>query len=406
MKLFHETLENLRIALESVRTNKLRSTLATLGIVIGVFTATLMAAAISGLSKSLKNSISAIGSDVIYIQRYSWGPSEEWWKVRSRRPVSLTEARRLQERATVAEDVAFEAGSGGSVTYRNSSATGVIVMGNTASSANVRGLDIAEGRFLSEAEVAGERPVCVLGYELADRFFPFGGATGEQVSLNGQNYQVVGVLEKLGGFAFANLDNQVTIPITRFIHDFTRDPDLTISVKIGDTDDLEEIQEELRFIMRTVRKVPPGEEDDFAVNNQNAILDVFGEITTIVGTAGLSLTSLSLLVGGIGIMNVMFVSVTERTREIGVRKALGAKRRAILTQFLLEAIVICIIGGLLALGLAWPITLLMQQWLPATISPEIAALALSIAAVTGVVAGFLPAWRAARLNPVDALRSE
>jgi putative ABC transport system permease protein len=406
MKAWHETIESLRIAFDSVRSNKLRSALATLGIVIGVFTATLMAAAIAGLSTSLQNSISAIGSDVVYIQRFGWGPSEEWWKIRARRPISLHDARRLAERATMAEAVSFEGGTGGSVTYRNSSATGVIVMGNTASSAYVRGLVVKEGRFFTEAEVDGERPVCVLGFELADRFFPYGSAPGEWISLQGRRYQIVGVLEKLGGFAFANLDNQVAIPVTRLVRDFSREPDLSIAIKIGDPEMLDEIQEELRYIMRTVRKVEPGEDDDFSINNQNALLDVFSQITTVVGTAGLSLTSLSLLVGGIGIMNVMFVSVTERTREIGVRKALGATRRAILTQFLLEAAVICVLGGIVALGLAWPVTLVVQNWLPARISPGVAGIALGVAALTGIIAGFLPAWRAARMNPVDALRSE
>lgn len=406
MRVWHETYESLRIAIDSVRSNKLRSALATLGIVIGVFTATLMATAIAGLSTSLQNSISAIGSDVIYIQRFDWGPSDEWWKVRARRPISLNEAKRLAERATMAEAVSFEGGTGGSVTYENSSATGVFIAGNSASSAYVRGLDIKEGRFFTEAEVDGQRPVCVLGAALAERFFPYGGGVGQQMSIQGKGYQVVGVLDTLGGFAFANLDNQVAVPITSLAKDFVRDPDLTIAVKIGSQDELDEVQEELRYIMRTVRKVEPGEDDDFAINNQNAILDIFSQITTVVGTAGLSLTSLSLLVGGIGIMNVMFISVTERTREIGVRKALGARRSAILTQFLLEAAVICMIGGALALGLAWPVTIVVQTWLPAKITWSIACIALAVATLTGIVAGFLPAWRAARLNPVDALRNE
>lgn len=406
MKLWREITENFRIALESVRTNKLRSFLATLGIVIGVFTATLMATAITGLGKAFENSISAIGSDVIYIQRFSWGPSEKWWKVRARRPISLMQARRLAERADMAEAVSYESGMGGTVKYQDRTASNVYVMGNVAASVVVRGLTLKEGRFLTESEVDGERPVCVLGSDLAKSLFPYESGVGEWVKVNDRRYQVVGTLDKMGELIFANLDYQVIIPVTRMIADFTREPDLTVAVKTGDANSLDEMQEELRWIMRTVRGVEPGEEDDFSVNNQNALLDIFGQFTAVIGTAGLSMTGLALLVGGIGIMNVMFVSVTERTREIGVRKALGAKRRAILSQFLMESAVICLMGGIIALALAWPITLVMQKWLPASISPMIAVIALSVSAITGIVAGFLPAWRAARLNPVDALRSE
>jgi putative ABC transport system permease protein len=321
MKFWHEIVENLRIALESVRTNKLRSFLATLGIVIGVFTATLMATAITGLGKAFENSISAIGSDVIYIQRFNWGPSEKWWKVRARRPISLVQARRLAERVGATATVSYESGMGGTVKYLDRTASSVIIMGNIAASAEVRGLTIKEGRFLSEAEVDGERPVCVLGHDLAERLFPYESGLGAWVKVNDRRYQVVGTLEKMGEFIFANLDFQVIIPVTRMIADFTRDPELTIAVKTGDAAALDEVQEELRWIMRTVRGVEPGEEDDFSVNNQNALLDMFGKFTAVIGTAGLSMTGLALLVGGIGIMNVMFVSVTERTREIGVRKA-------------------------------------------------------------------------------------
>ncbi len=406
MNLLGEIFRGLPMALEAVRANKLRSTLATLGIVIGVFTVTLMATAITGLQTAFKTSISAIGSDVLYIQRFAWGPSEDWWKVRARQRITLAEARRLEERATLAQAVSFESGSGGTVTYRDRSASGVIIMGNTASSAFVRGLLVKEGRFLSEAEVEGARPVCVIGNDLAERLFPNEDALGEWVKLNNNRYEVVGVLDKMGGFAFGNLDNQIAIPITRFATDLTREPDLSIAVKVGDDVPMEEAMEELRWVMRAVRKVPPGEDDDFAINDQQTILEAFGQVLAIAGSAGLFMTGLSLFVGGIGIMNVMFVSVTERTQEIGVRKALGAKRRAILTQFLLEAMAICVVGGLLALALAWPATKVMQNWLPATISLSIVILALSVSAVTGLIAGFLPANRASRLQPVDALRSD
>ncbi|MFT4640617.1 MAG: putative ABC transport system permease protein [Verrucomicrobiales bacterium] len=406
MRLFLEFTEGLRIALEAVRTNKLRSALATLGIVIGVFTVTLMATAITGLTTAFTNSIAAIGTDVLYIQRFNWGPTEEWWKIRARRPITMDQGQRLAERATMAQAVSFESGTRATVKYEDRTASSVMVTGKIAESGIVSSVVMEEGRFLSEAEVDGARPVCVLGSTLAENLFPYGGSLGEWIRIKNSRYQVIGVVEKVGGFAFADLDNQVTVPLTRLASDLVQNPEVTIAVKIGDPTLLDEAQEELRWIMRTVRKVPLGEDDDFSINNQQSLLDTFGKFTAVAGSAGLFITGLSLFVGGIGIMNVMFVSVTERTQEIGVRKALGAKYRAILTQFLLEAATICVFGGLLALALTWGATLIAQRWLPVKISPMIATLAISVSVITGLVAGFLPANRAARMKPVDALRSE
>lgn len=406
VRLFSELGEGMRIALEAVRTHKLRSALATLGIVIGVFTVTAMATAVAGLTTAFTNSISAIGSDVLYIQRFSWGPSEDWWKIRARQPITIAQARRFAERASMVEHVSYETQTQATVSFRERSASNVMVSGNVAASSRVHNVELAEGRYLTEAEVDGVRPVCVLGSALAENLFPQGGSLGEWVRINDSRYQVVGVGAKVGDFAFADLDNQVTIPLTRLASDLLLNPEVGISVKVGDPDRMEEVEEELRWVMRAVRKVPLGEDDDFNINSQAAILETFGQFTAIAGSAGLFITGLSLFVGGIGIMNVMFVSVTERTQEIGVRKALGAKYRAILGQFLMESATICVLGGLLALGLAWAATLVARQWLPVQISPLIATLALSVSAVTGLIAGFLPAHRAARLKPVDALRAE
>jgi putative ABC transport system permease protein len=179
-----------------------------------------------------------------------------------------------------------------------------------------------------------------------------------------------------------------------------------VEIKVKDVRNLENAREELHSVMRRVRRLAPGDPDDFSINQQEEILAKVHKITAIIGGIGLFITVLSLFVGGIGIMNIMFVSVTERTREIGIRKAIGAKRRTILLQFLVEAATICLIGGAIGLGIAWPVTLVLQQYMPASMSPTVVSLAVLVSLLTGLVSGFVPAWRAARMNPVDALRNE
>ncbi len=267
-------------------------------------------------------------------------------------------------------------------------------------------MNVKQGRFLSEVDVAGARPVCVLGAEIADNLFPQGGAIGERIQVGGKNFEVIGVNEKFGQFLFANMDNQVIIPITRLTADFARNPYIFFMVKIQPGVEMEDAREELRGIVRTLRRVPPGMEDDFAINQQDMMIKQFDKIGKIIASVGLFITGLALFVGGIGIMNIMFVSVVERTKEIGIRKAMGAKRRTILLQFLIEAAVICLLGGLIGLAIAWGASIGIKKFLPTQMSPGVAALAIVVSLLTGLVAGFLPAYRAARMSPVDALRAE
>jgi len=198
----------------------------------------------------------------------------------------------------------------------------------------------------------------------------------------------------------------VIIPITRLTADFVRDPYIFFMVKVRPDSKMEEAKEELRGIVRKIRRVPPGAEDDFAINQQEMMIKQFDKVSRVVGSVGLFITGLALFVGGIGIMNIMFVSVAERTKEIGIRKAIGARRRTILIQFLIEAAVICFFGGLLGLSLAWVASAGMQKFLPAQMSLQVALIAVVMSLLTGIVAGFLPAYRAARMRPVEALRAE
>ena len=408
MRFADEFREAVGIALGALRANKLRAGLTTLGIVIGIVTVTLMATAIDGLNQAFRKSIALIGADVLFIQRFSWFSNrEEWLKTRNRRELTLAQARDVARLSTLSRAVAVEAHGSVDLKYGNRSARGVWVAGNTEDSGLVRGLSVSEGRWLSEPEGLGARPVCVIGHEIAVKFFPLEAAVGKRIRVGRSSCEVVGVLEKQGRFfTGANLDNQVVIPITRFTSDVARWPDLTIMVKVRDAERMEEAREELTGIMRQLRRVPPGLPDDFAINQQDALIRNFNQIGGSLALVGLFITGLSLFVGGIGVMNIMYVSVAERTREIGVRKAIGAKRRNILTQFLIEAVLISIGAGLLGLAVAWPMTWVIDHFLAARMSIPTAIAALVVAAVTGIVSGFLPAWRAARLNPVDALRSE
>lgn len=407
MTLIAELWEGMRIAWEAVFANKLRSSLTTLGIVIGVVTVTLMAAAIDGLNTAFIRSISAIGADVLFVQKYPWFNQDPWWTLRNRKDITLRDMQALAKQSRFAQAVTAETYWRGTVKHGNASAASVFIVATTELGAEVGGLNLREGRFLSAAEVDGARPVCVLGSEVAEAFFPYGSSLGQRIQVNQLSFEVVGVLEQRGKFlTMQSMDNQVMIPITRFLQQMAWRPNVEIKVKVRDMAQMDEAREELRGIMRKLRRVAPADPDDFAINEQKAFIETFQKVGAVIASVGLFITGLALFVGGIGIMNIMFVSVAERTREIGLRKALGAKPRAILIQFLLEAAAICLLGGLIGLGIAWGATYAVSSFIPARMSPTVVALALGVSLVTGVVAGFFPAWRAARMNPVDALRSE
>jgi putative ABC transport system permease protein len=407
MNLFTEFREGLRVSFSAILANKMRAGLTTLGIVIGIVTVTLMGTAIEGLNKAFLSSISAIGSDILYVQRFSWFGNDEWWKMRNRRIIYLRDALQVAKQATLCSAVSPMAEDWRSVKYKGRSASSVQIVGCTEDTARVSSLNIKTGRFLNAQEVDGCRPVCLLGADLAANFFPHEPAIGKKISVGSYSYEVVGVVDKIGDFlGIINFDNRVMLPISRYMSDISRWPEVTITAKVRNMGQMDEAVEELRGIMRKVRRLGPGDPDDFAINQQDAFVKVFKKLSGLIASVGLFITSLSLFVGGIGIMNIMFVSVAERTREIGIRKAIGAKRRTILLQFLIESAGICLFGGLLALMIAYPLSLGIAHFLPTSMSFSIIGLALAVSLATGVISGFLPAYRASRMNPVDALRYE
>jgi putative ABC transport system permease protein len=409
MNLLTELREGLGISWSAIRANKLRSVLTTLGIVIGIVTVTLMGTAIEGLNGAFLKAISHIGADVLFVMREDWsGPdTEEEWRMIQKRPrLTIEQASALERDLKMASAVAPLAFDQRQINYQKRSASRVQIIGSTDQLLQTGGISIADGRFLSAADAEGGRPVCVIGSTVATNLFVRESPLGKKIVIGQRPFEVVGVLEKQGDM-FGQFDNQAIIPLRQFTAAFqhTREIEI-IEIKIKNVAQLESAKEELHSVMRRVRHLSPGDPDDFAINQQEQILGMVNKITAIIGGIGLFITGLSLFVGGIGIMNIMFVSVAERTREIGIRKAIGAKRRTILLQFLVEAATICLIGGAIGLGIAWPLTLLMREYLPAALSPTVVSLALLVSLVTGVLSGFFPAWRAARMNPVDALRNE
>ncbi|MEI6861789.1 MAG: ABC transporter permease, partial [Verrucomicrobiota bacterium] len=285
----------------------------------------------------------------------------------------------------------------------------IFLLGTTADYARMTRSDMKEGRFFSEFEAQAARNVTVIGYDVADALFPNSSPIGQTVRVGGRNFEVVGVAAKQGSFlGLFSWDSMAVIPLAAYRRYFAWNNDGEIRVQV-DTKRMAEARDELRGLMRRVRQLDPAEKDDFEINEQSTIREQLDPIKNGIALGGLLITSLSLFVGAIGIMNITYVSVKERTKEIGTRKALGARRRTILLQFLIEAVSICLVGGLAGLlltrGLTAVVAVLAPSF-PLVFSPGLVLAGLGVSVATGIISGFAPAWSASKLDPVVALRYE
>ncbi len=404
-----ELKEGFLISLRAIRVNKMRSILTTLGIIIGIVAVTTMSTAIVGLREAFISSLSAFGSDVLYIDKFEWFGGEDWRYYRNRKDITVEQYEQLKKLYNGYEAMAPNKRTfGRTVQYRDRSVESTLVYGTTSDYLETANAVPDEGRFMNDLEVRASRRVAIIGKDIAEGLFPNESAIGKEIEIRGVPLKVIGVLEKQGsGFLGSfSLDGQLIMPLKVFERIFGDRGNLRIDIKVKDVDKMDEAKEEIAAIFRTIRKVPPGEANDFAINRQEVFKDVYDQTVGIIAIAGIVITALSLFVGAIGIMNIMFVSVTERTKEIGIRKAIGAKRISILTQFLIEAALICLIGGVIGLMISYPLSLIIDQFLPTAMPLNIVGLALFISAAVGIISGFLPAYKASKLDPVDALRYE
>jgi putative ABC transport system permease protein len=404
-----ELKEGLMIAFRAIRANKMRSVLTTLGIIIGIVAVTGMATAIDGLDKAFEKSARAFGTDIVYVQKFPWISNDDWDLIRNRPDIKTQYADAIERQAKLSSAAAPVVGRRMAVTNGDYSLEDAFVTGTTHAYSEASAIQNIDGRFFTAEESEGGRPVCVIGATVGETLFPTGDPVGQKIRVGGAPYVVLGVYEKAGGlWGRFTSDNRVFIPLKAFESRFGSRRFVTINVKIADANDLENAKLELEGILRKIRKIDPGKENNFNINAQEILTSTFGTFTMTVGVIGIFITGLSLLVGGIGIMNIMFVSVTERTKEIGVRKAIGARRRTILLQFLIEAAALCLIGGLIGLLIAFIAVQVVSNAfeLEATMPVFIVFIAIMVSLVVGVISGFLPAYRAAKMDPVEALRYE
>lgn len=416
MKRFlYEFSESVRIAATQIRANKMRSVLTALGVIIGVVAVTLMGTAIRGIDKGFANSLALLGDDVLYVQKWPWGPVEDWWNYVNRPNLAPDHADKLNRIIESTHDslLAFAVpvvGRGSVIKVGDAKVSGVFTIGTTAPYAQMTGTEYKEGRLFNETEAESGAQVCVLGYDVAEALLPNRDPIGETVLISGQPFKVVGVFAKQGEFlGMFSFDNQAVIPLKAFQKHFSTRRGAEIRVKVIDKTQLAAAKDELTGAMRRVRAQLPGERNNFNINEQEAFKAQLDPVKGTIATIGFVITGLALFVGAIGIMNITFVSVKERTKEIGTRKALGARRRSILLQFLIEAVSISLIGGLAGLALTMVLVQVAAQAFPSfpvSISLGIVALAVGTSVFAGVAAGFVPALGASRLDPVVALRYE
>ncbi len=409
-------IESFTFAFNSLKVNKLRTILSLLGITIGIFAIISVFTVIDSLERYIRDSLNSLGNNMVYIQKWPWMPPEgeseyPWWRYLNRPVPELEEAEELLKRGKTIEDVAYLFGFSRTVQAGSDQMNNVNIYATNYGLLNVWNLKVEKGRYFTENEMRNGTPVAVIGSEIADKLFSGIDPINQTIKIQGTKFRVIGVYEKMGRDQFGtSMDKNVHISVTKSFYMIDvrdRDRGQTICVKAKPNVDTDKFVAELEGIMRNLRQLKPMEENDFALNEVSLVSNQFDQFFVAFNFAGWIIGGFSILVGGFGIANIMFVSVKERTKIIGIQKSLGAKRYFILLQFIFEAIVLSVIGGIIGLLLVFIGTIIIRYASEFTIILTVGNIitGLMISSVIGFIAGLLPARSASRLDPVVAMNS-
>ncbi len=406
--------ESFRFAWDALRQNKLRTMLSLLGISIGIFIIIAVFTGVDTMRNKLQSSVDKLGSKTIFIQKWPWifSGNFPWWKYVNRPEPSLRDYISLKDRMEMAQGICFEASANNrTIKYRSNSVEGATLNTATQEYDQTWTLEFQDGRYFTESEGKSGSPVCVVGADIADGLFDGQDPIGKQVKIMGRRITVVGVFKKEGDDMMGmSQDKNVLIPLNlaKSMFDVENErynPQVTVRGK--DNVSFEDVESELKGLMRSIHRLRPGQEDDFSLNKTTMISNQLDVMFGVVKVAGWIIGGFSILVGGFGIANIMFVSVKERTNIIGIQKSLGAKNYFILLQFIFESVALCIMGGLLGLGLVYILTLIATHGFDVEIILYMSniILGIGVSVIIGLISGFWPAYSASRLDPVEAIRS-
>ena len=405
--------ESVLFAFHALRVNRLRTILSLLGITIGIFAIIAVFTAVDSMAGKIKGSVQSLGEDVVFVQRMPWVPEGEWkwWEYFNRPIFTENESDEIKRRSLLADAVVFAGYAEATLRYGTSFIENAQVVAVTYEYDRVKPFDLSEGRYFTEQECNTGKSVVLIGSAIAEGLFKSEDPIGKAITIKGRKAYVIGVFKAEGESMMGNSsDNQVVIPMTfaRALVDVESERiDPYMMIKTKEHVNMADLKDELAGILRSVRRVKPSEQDNFALNEVSVLAGPIQEVFGVVGTIGWIIGAFSILVGGFGIANIMFVSVRERTSQIGIQKSLGAKRWFILTQFLAESVVLCLVGGILGLLLDYALVLVANQFIDFgfVLSLNNITLGLTISVLIGIISGFIPAYSAAQLDPVEAIRS-